>query len=423
VALVAVPGDRAAAGGGTTTGPGSGGAGAGGAYGTAGSSGSAGSFLTGGQGGASNSNSNASGGGGGGGYYGGGGGGACFGGGGGGGGSSFVAHDASAVGGSSASSAAAMVSIAYFASSTTALATSKTTATPGTAVTFTASVTGAGPTGTVAFEADGETISGCGAQVLAVGTSTATCTTSSLAAGFESITASYSGDSANSASESAPLTQAVVGPPTATILAPAAGGRYTLGQSVQTIFFCSEAAYGPGVASCDDSTHTDTLSGGLGQLDTSSLGRHTYEVTATSKDGQSGTASITYTVVASPPPTVAIKTKRGLVTGRRTQIRLACAGGRSGSACDGVLTLSVRRRIVRIVDHRRKASFRTIVLARARFALRQSSSRPVALRLTAAGLRLLARAPHHRLRVSARAALRRGKAADRRILLQRAGRR
>lgn len=86
--------------------------------------------------------------------------------------------------------------------------------------------------------------------------------------------------------------------PTATVISPAGGGTYSLGQAVTTTFTCSERAGGPGLTSCADSLGTSTAIGGNGRLDTSTLGTKTYTVTATSTDGLIGTASATYTVVA-----------------------------------------------------------------------------------------------------------------------------
>jgi hypothetical protein len=94
---------------------------------------------------------------------------------------------------------------------TTALTSSSNPAAVGASVTFTATVTGSGtiaPTGSVAF-LDGSTTIGS----RALSGTTATFSTSGLAAGAHSITASYPGDSNNAASTSAVLTETVSSSP------------------------------------------------------------------------------------------------------------------------------------------------------------------------------------------------------------------
>jgi hypothetical protein len=93
------------------------------------------------------------------------------------------------------------------------LASSANPSTPGQAVTFSASVP-AGATGSVTF-LDGTTILGTG-TINAAGV--AIFTTSTLAGGSHSITASYSGDSTNNAATSAVLTQVVGKIPTVTTI-------------------------------------------------------------------------------------------------------------------------------------------------------------------------------------------------------------
>ncbi len=101
----------------------------------------------------------------------------------------------------------------------------------------------------------------------------------------------------------ATITYTVAGPPTAQITTPEGRETYNLNQAVPTTFICTEDPNGPGIQSCTDSGGaTDDA----GELDTSTPGPHTYTVTATSQDGQTGTATITYTVAG--PPTAQITT-------------------------------------------------------------------------------------------------------------------
>jgi len=106
-------------------------------------------------------------------------------------------------GGTSAASGADQFSYAA-AGSTVALSSSPNPSNTGQAVRFTATVSGAAPTGTVTFFDGGTQL---GTATLAGGT--ASVTTASLTAGSHSVTARYSGDGNNAASISAALVQTV----------------------------------------------------------------------------------------------------------------------------------------------------------------------------------------------------------------------
>jgi len=104
------------------------------------------------------------------------------------------------------------VAIASGSATTTAVASSLNPSTVGAGVTFTATVTGTAPTGSVAFTDGGTAITGCSAVALPTGSANpkmASCSTSALAAGTHAIVATYSGDSGNGGSASAPLSQVV----------------------------------------------------------------------------------------------------------------------------------------------------------------------------------------------------------------------
>ncbi|MGA3211566.1 MAG: Ig-like domain-containing protein, partial [Terriglobales bacterium] len=125
-------------------------------------------------------------------------------------------------------------------STTTGLVSSQNPSTVGQSVTFTAAVSdGSSPTGTVRFTASGAAISGCSAVALA--SSQAQCTTSSLPAGSDSIAATYSGDS-NNAGSSGTLTQ-VVNHATSTTTVTSSANPSTSGESVT--FTATVAPAGP----------------------------------------------------------------------------------------------------------------------------------------------------------------------------------
>jgi hypothetical protein len=114
-------------------------------------------------------------------------------------------YDGDSNNGASTSPAVAETVFVLPVASTTALSSSPATINSGDAATFTATVTGFNPTGTVTFT-DGSAKLG---NPIELSSGSASLTTTALAAGTHSIAAAYSGDAANTASASQPVIEAV----------------------------------------------------------------------------------------------------------------------------------------------------------------------------------------------------------------------
>jgi hypothetical protein len=82
-----------------------------------------------------------------------------------------------------------------------------------------------------------------------------------------------------------------VSKPTVSIKTPRNHARYTRGKVVHAKYTCREGKNGPGIRSCKG-----TVAKGK-KINTTKLGKHTFTVTARSKDGLKFTRKVTYTVV------------------------------------------------------------------------------------------------------------------------------
>ena len=190
---------------------------------------------------------------------------------------------------------------------TTSLASSPNPSAVGVNVTFTVSVTGAAPTGSINFASDGSSIAGCAAVTLAGSgnTRTASCATSTLAAGTRSINAVYTGDANNVGSTSPTLFQSVGAGGSATILASSlnpspAGSSVTFTATVTGISPSGNVNFADGgtsIGSCSSVPLSSFGNSGTATCTTSGLIAGTHNIVAT-YGGDGNNAGSTSSTVA-----------------------------------------------------------------------------------------------------------------------------
>ncbi len=205
--------------------------------------------------------------------------------------------------------------VASAAGGNTTLTSSANPGSAGVAITFTATVTGNAPTGTVRFDDGGTTLAGCAAVPLA-GTGdvrTAACTTSNLAVGSHSIAASYSGDAYNIASNGT-LAQDVFNA-TTTVLASSGnpafvGASVTYSATVTGISPTGTVRFedgGAAIAGCATvalagSGNTRTATCPVG---TPATGSHAITATYSGDSGNGSSGAMLTQIVAPPVPGIA----------------------------------------------------------------------------------------------------------------------
>jgi beta-lactam-binding protein with PASTA domain len=229
--------------------------------------------------------------------------------------------------------------------STTTVGSSLNPGVAGQNVTFTATVTGSSPTGTVEFLDGAKSL---GAPVALI-SGVAAFTTSSLPVGTDPITAVYSGDGSNATSSSSVLNETVSLAPTATAVLSSAG-HLTFGQSVT--FTAVVTGDGPtGVVQFLDGATSlaapVALTGNVASLTTSTLALGTHSITAMYKGDAFNSGSTSpilseFVSTNAPTSTSLVASTNPLIVGNSVTFSATVAGSSPSGTIqfmDGVASL------------------------------------------------------------------------------------
>ena len=121
-----------------------------------------------------------------------------------------------------------------------------------------------------------------------------------------------SGGSASTDTTGVPLVTISYPAPTASIATPANGASYVFGQQVTSSFTCADVSGGPGIRTCVDQNGNPSGS----PVDTSTVGTHTFTVTATDSNGLVGEGTATYTVTKGDTTTTVTSSQNPSVFGQ-----------------------------------------------------------------------------------------------------------
>lgn len=137
----------------------------------------------------------------------------------------------------------------------------------------------------------GSTVQSCQATVAGQPVSDHQALPNGFGAHVLTVTATDADGLSSTASATYTVAGATVPPPPVAIGAPAQGASYRLGQAVAARYSCLAASTGPALTSC-----AGTVPAGR-PINTATLGRHTFSVSATNAQGASTIETVTYGVV------------------------------------------------------------------------------------------------------------------------------